>query len=205
MSFQEIQGPDGPEDYSWEVAIYEEQELRQVDDRHAAVYYSDVYILPSGSKPLESDDANGTEVPTTLTVTQPNIITLTVHHRDGNPATDGAPFHYPVSAGEGWEGGFQSVEIEGPPDESQLAHRPTPAIPEPSEPQCTVPDLSGHTLRASRKILHRANCKLGSVRGELSRAARVARQYRQAGKVLPVWSSVDVKVLKVVQSLPATG
>jgi len=205
MSFQDIQGPEGPEEYSWEVKLDEEQELRRVDDRHAAVYYA------SGTRAFEirgevAHDASGSNVPTTLSVTQPNIITLTVHHRDGNPAAGGAAFDYPVSAGEGWTGSRQPVEIEGPPDEYQLAHPPTRREilepPQPSPPPCVVPDLTGRTLRASRKMLHRAHCRLGQVRGERSRGARVAEQYRQAGKVLQVWTAVDVKALKVVQDIP---
>lgn len=70
---------------------------------------------------------------------------------------------------------------------------------------CVVPDLAGRTLRASRKILHGAHCKLGRVRGERRREVRVVEQYRQVGKILPVWSTVDVRALKVVQSVPAAG
>jgi hypothetical protein len=43
------------------------------------------------------------------------------------------------------------------------------------------------------------------VRGERRREVRVVEQYRQVGKILPVWSTVDVRALKVVQSVPAAG
>jgi anti-anti-sigma factor len=58
-----------------------------------------------------------------------------------------------------------------------------------------VPDLTNRTLRASRKILHRAHCKLGRVRGERRREVRVVEQYRQVGRVLPIWAAVDVKAV----------
>lgn len=199
MRFQAIQGPDGPEEYAWEVKLGEEQELRQVDDRHAAVHYTDPEQHLAFQIEAElAHDASGSDVPTSLSVTQPNIITLTVHHRDGNPAANGAPFDYPVSAGPGWEGGFQTGVVEGPPDEYQLAHPPIREIPEILEappPHCVVPDLAGRTLRASRRILHSAHCELGLVRGERSRRVRVAKQYRLVGRVLPVWTSVDVKAV----------
>lgn len=192
MTFQSIQGPDGPEEFVWEVNLGPAQELRQVDDQHAAVYYTDPEEHLTFSITAEpAHDAEGATVPTTIAVTQPNLLTLVVHHRDGNPTAGGDPFEYPILSGAGWDGGIQSVRIEGPPDESQLAH---PPIPEPLSPRCTVPDLDGRTLRASRKILHRAHCKLGRVRGERSRVAHVAEQYRLVGRSLAAWTAVDVKV-----------
>lgn len=199
MSFQAIEGPEGPEEFSWQVKLGEEQELRQVDDRHVAVYYTD----PEQHRAFQIEaelahDASGSDVPTSLSITQPNIITLTVHHRDGNPAAGGAPFDYPVTAGAGWEGGFQTGVVEGPPDEYQLAHPPIRKVPEILEappPTCVVPDLTGRTLRASRRMLHAAHCELGRVRGEHSRRVRVAKQYRLVGRVLPVWTAVDVKAV----------
>jgi len=175
MSFHSIEGPDGPEEFSWEVALDEDQELRLIDDRHAAVYWIEPEQLNLTIAAVAAHDAEGKAVPTTLAVTQPDVITLTVHHRS-------APFLYPVIAGDGWEGGFQIHHVQGPPAEVS-----------PPEPTCTVPDLSGRTLRASRKLLHRAGCKLGRVRGERNREGRVVKQYRLAGKSLPVWTAVDVK------------
>jgi len=175
MTFQSIQGPESPEDYTWEVNLGEEQELRAVDDRHAAVYYTDTEHVAFQIEATPAHDAEGVAVPTTLAVTQPNVITLTVHHRS-------ATFDYPVTQGVGWEGGFKTEPTvviepnrEGPP------------------PTCVVPDLSNRTLRASRRILHRAHCKLGRVRGERRREVRVTQQYRLAGRMLPVWTAVDVR------------
>jgi hypothetical protein len=196
MSFRAIQGPEGPDEFSWEVTLYEEQELRQIDDRSAAVYYTNPEEhLAFGITAIAAHDAAGATVPTTLTVTSPNAITLTVHHRDGNPAADGAPFDYPVIPGEGWEGGFQPVRIPGPPDESELSAVQPPSELPPPTPTCVVPDLTGSTLRASRKMLNRSDCALGPIRGERGRGARVVRQYRSAGKSLPAGTEVGVKLL----------
>lgn len=183
MQFQAIQGPDGPEEFVWEVNLHEGQELRQIDDRHAGVYYTDPgETLAFSIAAVDAHDAVGATVPTTIAVTQPNLVTLTVHHRAGNPEAGGAPFTYPITAGVGWEGGFHTVFIAVPVAEAA----PTP--------RCTVPDLSGRTLRASRKLLHRAKCKLGAVRGERERGAHVVEQYRPTGRSLPVWTAVGVKV-----------
>jgi len=184
MRFQAIQGPDGPEEFSWEVSLQEDQELQQIDEDTAGVFYE------SGPQAFAIDaiaahDAEGKTVPTTLTVTQPNIITLTVHHRDGS-------FVYPVTAGEGWEGGFQTYVIEIPPGE----------LP-PPPPTCVVPDLTGRSLRASRKILHQSHCRLGAVRGEQVRTAHVVTQYRRIGRSLPLWTKVDVKALTGLQHVRA--
>jgi len=197
MNFPAIQGPEGPEEFSWQVTLYDGQELRQIDDRTAAVYYTDLQEHLAFEIPVApAHDADGAMVPTTLAVTQPNTLTLTVHHRDGNPGAAGAPFDYPVLPGEGWEGGFQPVQIVGPPDESALAKVPLPSEPAVLAARCLVPDLAGRTLRASRKMLNQSDCALGPIRGERSRGARVVRQYRAAGKSLPAGTEVGVKLLR---------
>jgi hypothetical protein len=196
--FPTINGSDDPEEYSWEATLAENQELRQIDETHAGVFYEGG-PQAFGIEAEAAHDAEGKTVPTTLTVTEPNLITLTVHHRDGNPAAGGAPFDYPVAAGEGWQGGFQTVHIAGPPDESELAHPPVREILEPTPPTCVVPDLTNRTLRASRRILHRAHCRLGRVRGERRREVRVTQQYRLVGEVLPTWTTVDVRALQPSQ------
>jgi hypothetical protein len=193
INFQSIQGPDGPEEFSWAVKLYEGQELRAIDETQAAVYYASEH-LAFQIEAVEAHAADGANVPTTLTVTQPNIITLTVHHRVGNPAAGGAPFDYPVNAGAGWEGGFQPYEIDGPPlPVTSMSGVPVAA--ELPTPLCIVPDLSGRTLKAARRQLRRSHCKLGDVRGERSRGARVVRQFRKPGRELPAGTEVGVKLL----------
>ncbi len=193
MTFPTIHGPEDPEDYCWEVQLSDGQELVEIDDQHAAVYYESGHIAFS-IEVETAHDAEGTTVPTTLAVTEPNLITLTVHHSAGNPAAGGAPFHYPILAGPGWEGGFHTVLIPGPPDESELDDVHAAAPEEPSAAPCEVPDLHGRSLRGARRALRRAHCELGPVRGNSHRGAKVVKQYRQAGKPLPAGTEVGVKL-----------
>lgn len=189
MSFPNIQGPDGPQEFSWAVKLDEEQELREIDDTHAGVYYTgpDEHLVFTITARL-AHAADGVNVPTTLAVTQPNVITLTVHHRAGNPAASGAPFDYPVTAGAGWEGGFQQHIAVGPPPTEQATAPPAPDV-------CDVPYLSGLTLKAARRQLWRSHCTLGAVRGERSRGARVVRQFRRPGRELAAGTEVGIKLL----------
>lgn len=193
MTFSTIDGPGDPEDYCWEVSLSEGQELRQVDERKAEVFYSDGHFA-FGIEAVEAHDAIGTSVPTSLAVTGTNEITLTVHHRAGNPVAGSAPFAYPISDGPGWEGGIQSVVVKGPPDESELKPKPTPPVEEAPVAHCSVPALQGRTLRAARRALVHAHCDLGPIRGERSRGARVVKQYRRYGAVLPAGTEVGVKL-----------
>ena len=188
MSFQPIYNSEGPEEFSWQVKLGEEEELRAIDETHAGVFWVGEETLVMTITAVLAHAADGANVPTTLAVTQPNVITLTVHHRAGNPAAGGAPFDYPVNAGAGWEGGLQTHIVDmGPPTEQSI---PPPTL------RCTVPDLAGLTVRASLRRLRRANCALGEVRGKRSKGARVVRQFRKPGRLLPVGTAVDVKVLR---------
>ena len=117
MSFPEISGPSAPEDYSWKVQLEEDQELRQVDERDAVVYFTDGEHVAFSIRAADAHDAVGKSVPTTLEVSSPNVVTLTVHHRAGNPAAGGVPFTYPILEGAGWEGGFSTFEVSMPPRE----------------------------------------------------------------------------------------
>jgi hypothetical protein len=184
MSFPSIDGPADPEDFSWEVQLSEEEELRAIDDQHVAVYYTDGEHLAMLIVAEQAHDAEGATVPTTLAVSEGNVITLTVHHRAGNQAAGGAPFHYPILAGPGWEGGFQTYP--GIVSESVNAAS--------VRPPCRVPDLRGRSLKATRRLLLQARCRLGPVRGDRSRGAKVVRQYRHPGKALPAGTEVGVKL-----------
>jgi hypothetical protein len=194
MSFPDIHSTEDPEDYCWEVQLSEGQELRQINSTEAEVFFESGHPA-FGIKAMEAHDAIGTTVPTTLTVTAPNLITLTVHHRNGDPAAGGAPFDYPVTQGVGWEGGFQSVQIQGPPDEAELKPKPS-ALPveEAPTPTCEVPVLQGRTLKAARRALFRSNCALGPIHGHRHLGARIVKQYRPAYKTLPAGTEVGVKL-----------
>jgi hypothetical protein len=187
MGFPEITGPEGPEDYCFEVTLNEEQELQQIDDQTVQVFQSGGF--PSFTITAEkAHDAEGATVPTTLAKTGRNIVTLTVHHREGNPAAGGAPFDYPVVGGVGWEGGFQTVEVQMSPTTEQTA------APQTSAPKCDVPALQGRTLKAARRALEHADCRLGPVHGRHRRGAKVVKQYRRYGAVLPAGTEVGVKL-----------
>jgi hypothetical protein len=204
MTFPDIWDASDPEDYSWEVDLEEDQELVQIDDHSAVVYY----LPPSGHVALSisaapAHDAIGTSVPTTLEVTDGNIVTLTVHHRAGNPKAGGAVFDYPIIAGEGWEGGFQTSIVQMPPAEADPRAQREREAREASEREafknshCVVPSLKGRSLRTSRKLLARSGCNLG--RATLRQAtspknARVVSQSRWTGTVLKPGATVGIRL-----------
>lgn len=108
MIFEAIRNDEAPETYSFEVALSEDQELRQIDETHVQVYYS--FGFPAFLISAEAaHDAIGTEVPTTIKITRENVVTLTVHYKAGS---EGGPFVFPVVGGTGWEGGFISEEAD---------------------------------------------------------------------------------------------
>jgi hypothetical protein len=186
MVFGQINGPGDPEDYCFEVTLGAEQELRQIDDRHVGAFYS------TGQAGFEitaeeASDAVGASVPTTLTLTSANIVTLTVHHREGNPLANWASFHYPVVGGSGWEGGFHTTEVA-------MSPASPPPVEEAPSPTCEVPILQGRTLKSARRALLAAGCQLGPIRGHRHLGARIVKQYRPAYKTLPAGTEVGVKL-----------
>jgi sugar lactone lactonase YvrE len=111
MVFAAIRDASAPEEYSYRVSLGQEQELRQIDGTHVQAFYNTGQ--PSFLISAEpATDAIGSKVETGLKLTSGNVITLTVHHRTGS-------FVYPVVAGSGWEGGFQTsvVNMDNPPPE----------------------------------------------------------------------------------------
>ncbi|HWT30440.1 MAG TPA: hypothetical protein VN240_05365 [Propylenella sp.] len=199
LSFGEIDGPDDPEQFSWEVTLGEGQELKQVDDQHAAVYHEDDVHVAFVIAAEKAHDAIGTTVPTSLSVSGSNVVTLNVHHRAGNPVANGALFDYPIVAGEGWDGGFQPHRVVGPPDEEQVrTERQRREAEERNRFEalegCRVPKLEGRSLKASAKRLAGGGCKLGKVRGKRARGAKVVKQDVRIGTVLPTGSRVSIKL-----------
>ena len=180
MSFPLILGLGGPEDYSWTVRLGPDQELIQVDERRAAVKYDDG-VTAFHIEAAAAHDSEGTTVPTTLAVSEGDVITLTVHHRAGNPAVGGTPFHYPVTSGVGWEGGFHtsmgtwSIETQEP------------------APKCVTPRLTGNSLALARERLAKRGCTLGAIRGK-RKGLKVVKQFRDPGTVLAAGSRVAVKL-----------
>ncbi len=202
-SFPAIQGTSDPENFSWEVELSDGQELQLVDSRHAAVYYTEDGQLALDITAGEAHDAVGSDVPTSLAVFGENVITLTVHHRVGNPVAGGAPFEYPVLAGAGWPGGPTDPEIvKGPMDEQELREarerieRANPAALDAGVRNgCRVPMLKGRSLRNSKRQLRQSGCRIGQVKrlkGTMARAGRVIRQNPKPGNVLPSGATIDV-------------
>jgi PASTA domain len=209
MTFGEIDGPSDPEEYSWEVSLGEGQELELVDDQHAQVYYTEGHHPVFGITATAAHDAVGSDVPTSLSVSEGNVITLTVHHRAGNPASGGAPFVYPVIAGEGWEGGLQAHIVPMPKDEQELREErermareereAMEAADEGARTGCLVPKLKRRTLRGSKRRLHKAGCNLGRVRmlkGATGKAGRVVKQNPRPGVLLAPGTTVRVTLAK---------
>ena len=209
LAFPTIYSSAGPEEFSWEV-ILEEEEMRQINEEEIGVYYSSGHIA-FGIKAVPASDAVGAKVPTTIQLTGENVITLTVHHREGNPTAGGAPFVYPIVAGPGWEGGFVPTEIEGPPDETELREQrereerkereereKRQEAEEAAQAQrCRVPALRGATVAGARKRLLRANCRLGAVTrsgGVTKKTGRVVHQTEPAGSSLSQDARVGIKL-----------
>lgn len=188
MTFPSIKDPTGPEEFSWEVTLGKGQELLQIDDKHARVIYAEDGVIAVSIDAQLAHDAEGTEVPTSLTVSNGNVLTLTVHHRAGNPAVGGAPFVYPVVAGAGWEGGFETVRVFMPPPELAAEKSESTSMPT----GCVVPALVDKSLKGDRKRLRKAGCKLGRVWGKRSKAAKVVKQNRQPGELLAPGARVAV-------------
>jgi hypothetical protein len=210
MAFPTIYSPAEPEEFSWEVTLEDEEEMRQIDEKEIGVYYSSGH--PAFAIQAEpASDAVGATVPTTIQVTGENIFTLIVHHREGNPAAAGAPFDYPIVAGSGWEGGFVPTEIEGPPDEKEL--REQRELEEQMEREerekrqeaeeaaqakrCRVPALRGTAVAGAKRRLLHANCRLGAVTrsgGVTRKTGRVVHQTEPAGSSLAQDARVGIKL-----------
>ncbi len=71
---------------------------------------------------------------------------------------------------------------------------PSPIVPAsvPPAATCTVPKLKGKKLKAVRKALTKADCKLGKVQG--SRSGNVTKQSPKPGRVLAPGAKVNLKL-----------
>ncbi|HEX5928379.1 MAG TPA: NHL repeat-containing protein [Solirubrobacterales bacterium] len=123
MIFQAIRDATAPETFSWEVQLAPDQELVPINDQYAVVRYADGIHIAYGIDARPAHDAIGTTVPTKLSVSEGNIITLTVQHRASSPT--GGSFVYPVVGGTGWQGGFATHAITMPPPVTWLEGGPS--------------------------------------------------------------------------------
>ena len=193
MSFPQIGGPSDPEEFSWEVKLGKGQRLRSIDSQHARVEYAEDGTVSSFIQAEPAHDAEGSTVPTSLSVSGEDVITLIVHHREGNPSAGGAPFVYPVDSGPPPGRGGESVVVSGPRDEAESGEdrgggpAAEPEAVDGAASGCVVPRLTGRTLRASKRRLRKAGCRVGRVRrrgGVTFRTGRVVRQRPRPGAVL---------------------
>jgi len=194
FSFPDISGPEAPEEYPFRVILGEELFLEQVSETEVAAFYPghlQSFVLDAE----DAHDATGATVPTTVTLEEGDIVTLTVHHRAGNPSADGLPFLYPIVSGPGWRGGFFTgiVEMNNPqaPMTAPPASSPAPA------PMCTVPSLRGFGLRAAKGKLRGGYCRVGAIylaAGATLGKGKVVKQFRAAGTELAAGAPVAVKL-----------
>jgi hypothetical protein len=103
MAFETIRDASSPEAFSWRVTLDSGQTLRSINSQNAGVYYEDG-TPAMGISAERAHDATGTTVPTSLTVSSGNVITLTVSHRSDD-------FVYPIVAGTGWENGYVATVL----------------------------------------------------------------------------------------------
>ena len=130
MQFENIRDASAPETFSWQVHLEEGQYLESIDVGTAEVFWDPehpAFFIQAGA----AHDILGATVPTSLSVSGEDEITLTVKHREGNPASGGAPFVYPILSGTGWEGGYVGNLVNMPPPEP--IEGPPPPEEEPSE------------------------------------------------------------------------
>jgi streptogramin lyase len=111
MTFENIRDGSASENFSWEVKLQPDQKLQTIDSTHVQVAYDDGEHVAFTITAVPAHDAIGTAVPTKLTVSGNAIITLIVEHHAQS-------FIYPIIAGAGWQGGFQTSIVQMPPPES---------------------------------------------------------------------------------------
>ena len=108
LDFQVIRDASAEEKFSWEVSLLSGENLTALPGGSQAAVYFEGTIEMMLIEAMPAHDALGHSVPTSLSVTAPNIVTLTVKHRSGG-------YVYPVLAGPGFEVGWSRVEVIKPP------------------------------------------------------------------------------------------
>jgi hypothetical protein len=122
LAFQAIRQATAPENYSWEVTLKPGQTLNAIEGGlTAGVFYKDgTEVMLINAMPAH--DAVGHAVPTHLSVSGGNIVTLTVEHQK-------SVYTYPVLAGPSFQVGYVTAEfIPPPPKESEEEKVVTPPI-----------------------------------------------------------------------------
>jgi PASTA domain len=203
LSWPETTGPESPEQYpiSWG-ELGAGTMMRQVSDQLVVVEDIESGVIDFSIKAPLEHDAFGSMVPTSLRLSEGNVITFVVSFRAGNPAAGGAPFVYPITEGAGWEGGWKSFSALIPGEferaERQIIEANPPATLEPLPViTCKVPTLRGYSLRAAKNRLRAAHCGIGAVRlaaGAAAGKGKVVKQFHPAGTELAAGAPVAVKL-----------
>lgn len=200
MQFPVIHSAADPEAYSWRVELGPRQTLRSVSETEAAVEYPDgttAFTITAD----KAHDLEGTDVPTTLEVSEGDVITVVVHHREGS-------YVYPVSPGEPWVIILEGTIVTDPLPEGLLQETERviieanpPAVirpmPVPAAAPCNVPALEDLSLKAARARLHAAHCSIGRVHfaaGATAGKGKVVKQFRAVGTELGAGAPVAVKL-----------
>jgi hypothetical protein len=137
MSFGTIEGIEDPEDYCFEVSLGEGQDLRQIDDSHAAVFYSSGHRA-FDIQAVEAHDAVGARVPTSLAVTGTNVITLTSTTAPGTHSPMAPPSTIRWLPGRDGKAAFRPSRSRVRPTKPNCSRSPCPAA-KPQRPNATFP------------------------------------------------------------------
>jgi hypothetical protein len=200
LTWPEITGPTSPEEYPIQMGeLSPGMTMRQVGDQKVAVEYVESGIVSYTIESGLAHDAVGANVPTSLKLSEDEdgfVLTQIIHYRAGNPAAGGEPFAFPITPGEGWEGGLHIISglIPGEP-KPPAAEGASPAQSPP--PNCKVPPLRGLNLWAAKSRLHAADCVAGKVYlsgGATAAEGKVVKQFRAAGVQLAAGAPVALKL-----------
>jgi hypothetical protein len=98
QTFKTIRDETAPETYSWKVSLNKSQTLKVIDSGHVAIFNSDESQALSITAEA-AHDATGKAVPTSLSVSEGNVLTLTVKYK-------GKGFTYPIIGGPAFQSSY---------------------------------------------------------------------------------------------------
>lgn len=107
QTFKTIRDETAPETYSWKVSLNKGQTLKAIDSEHVAIFNGD----ESQALAITAEaahDATGKAVPTSLSVSEGNVLTLTLKYRGGG-------FTYPIIGGPAFQSSYTLPVIWEPP------------------------------------------------------------------------------------------
>jgi hypothetical protein len=215
--FPTLHAPGDQDEFSWRVNLGKDQSLRLVSETEAWVEYKSG-LESFAITAVPAKDRIGAIVPTTLRVSEGDVLTLVIHDREGDPAANGAPFSYPIVPANEWvDPNFQPTIVKGPPDEKEIAEekaaaqrakeaqeaaakeaaKPPAPVSEPPTRTCTVPSLKSLALRAAKAKLRADHCGVGQIylaRGATTGKGKVVKQFKPAGTRLTAGTPVAVKL-----------